>query len=227
MRAKRALLILALILAFIIAAACGDDETTEAESIGPNNDDDDDNDDDDSTGDMYSDDCGIQYGVDPGCDDSDYGCLMVPLLNEDRYNNPEESDCAPALYWNEELAAVALAHSIDMCERDFFDHSNPDGDDPFDRMDDADIGWIAAGENIFWGSGMSVSAALGMAEDGFMDEPECTLNHRSNILNRNFTHVGIGVYECPNGKIFITQDFASFSYDDIRNDPHEYCPNFS
>jgi hypothetical protein len=208
--------------AFVFSLSC-DDDPSEPSGLGGNDDDDD----DDTGGDMYSDECSIDYGDNPGCDADDPACQMTVLMNKDRYLNPDESDCAPALDWHAELAAVALAHSQDMCNRDFFDHSNPDGDDPFDRMDAAGIQWVTAGENIFRVSGVGVDEAVTMGEEAFMDEPECVANHRSNILNRNFTHVGVGVYECGDGYIYITQDFAAFSFGDIRQDPHEYCPGFS
>ncbi|MDH3421639.1 MAG: hypothetical protein OEN00_01520 [Gemmatimonadota bacterium] len=37
--------------------------------------------------------------------------------------------CAP-LTWNWSVAEVALGHSLDMVQRDFFDHVNPDGATP-------------------------------------------------------------------------------------------------
>jgi len=180
----------------------------------------------DDTSNMNSEECKINYSIDPGCDDSDPACLMVRLINKDRFENPAESDCAPALRWSQELANVALAHAMDMCQRQFFDHQNPDGEMPWDRLDDAGISWTAVGENLFLSLGYAVDEAVDVAEESFMDEPECEFNHRSNILGRNFTYVGIGIYECPqDGKLYLTQDFASFEFQDLRNDPHEYCPD--
>jgi len=45
---------------------------------------------------------------------------------------------------------VARALSEDMIARDFFDHVNPDGEDPFDRMADVGITYQTAGENFAW-----------------------------------------------------------------------------
>jgi uncharacterized protein YkwD len=88
-------------------------------------------------------------------------------------------------------------------------------------MTDAGIDFVTAGENVASGSDMAYD--LDDIEDALMDEPECEFNHRGNILNRNFTHVGIGVDHCDDGNMYVTQDFAAFGSNDIREDPHEYC----
>lgn len=172
--------------------------------------------DDDSNG-GGTNDCG-EYG-DVGCtDSSDKSCESAGLANTARYENPEESDCAPSLKWSEELAAVAYAHSKDMCDRGFFDHANPDGEQPSDRMDEVGVDWVAVGENIAMGTSLSAKDA----HDGFMNEPECEQNHRSNILSRFFTHIGVGVYECG-GNAYLTQNFATFSFSDLPDGDHGYC----
>src|SRR5688572_27029279 len=48
---------------------------------------------------------------------------------------------------NEFLTLASRAHALDMAERDFFDHVNPDGEDPTDRAQAAGYDG-AAGENI-------------------------------------------------------------------------------
>lgn len=174
--------------------------------------------DDDNTG---PNNCGYNYDQNPGCDESDEACQMALLINQDRKAHPDESDCAPAIQWNDNLAQVARQHSKDMCDTGIFDHVI-DGKDPFDRMTDAGINFVAAGENIAMGTDGAYSVAD--LEAAFMNEPECQENHRGNILSRDFTHVGVGVYHCTkDGNLYVTQDFASFDYSDIRTDPNEYC----
>lgn len=92
----------------------------------------------------------------------------------------------PALSWHEGAAEVAYLHSLDMDVRDFFDHTNPDGQLPWDRLDEAGIGWSAVGENIARGYGSPTSVM-----DAWMNSS----GHRANILNGTFTHVGIGVHD--------------------------------
>jgi hypothetical protein len=191
--------------------ACGDDSGEDGALVGGGNDD------DDNTG---PNNCGYDYGQNPGCDSSDDACHMATLINDDREANPEESDCAPAIKWDEDLAQVAYQHSKEMCDTGVFDHV-VNGKDPFDRMDAAGIDYVAAGENIAMGTDGYYT--VDDFEVSFMDEPECQLNHRGNILSRDFTHVGIGVHHCSDGNVYVTQDFASYDYEDIRQDAHEFC----
>ncbi|MBQ3463468.1 MAG: hypothetical protein IJH36_10230 [Clostridia bacterium] len=60
--------------------------------------------------------------------------------------------------WDSSLAAVAEKHCADMIARGFFDHNNPDGETPFDRLDKANIGYWMAGENIAAGQSMPEAA---------------------------------------------------------------------
>ncbi|MGY1741997.1 MULTISPECIES: CAP domain-containing protein [unclassified Blastococcus] len=86
------------------------------------------------------------------------------------------------------LAAVARAHSADMRDRGYFDHTDPDGRDPFDRA--AAAGQSARAENIARGQ---ADAAAVMAS--WMDSP----GHRANILDCGLTRLGVGVAEGPGG----------------------------
>lgn len=101
----------------------------------------------------------------------------------DRMNAHRVSLGLSALVWDSRLAAVATAHSQDMEDRDFFSHTNPDGEDPGDRLDGAEVTYRAWGENIAWGytTGAAVLSAW-LASDG----------HRASIENGYFTHHGVG-----------------------------------
>jgi Cysteine-rich secretory protein family len=215
-------ILLLMMTVFLVAAAggCGDDDATSPSGI-------DDDDDDDTPSDLYSDACEIDYGLNMGCEASTPECEHAGLINVDRFYNPDESDCAAALTYDDPVAAVALAHAQDMCDRSFFAHENPDGQSPFDRMDEADVDWVAAGENIFKACGYDLDTVVSLAEEEFMDEPECEQNHRSNILARNFQQVGVGIVECDDGCIYLTQNFVTYDFSDIRDDPHDYCPDLN
>ncbi len=86
------------------------------------------------------------------------------------------------------LDKSALLHSQDMNSRDFFDHTNPDGKTPSDRIrltgfyGKAKSRWT--GENIAAGftDATSVMAA-------WMKSP----GHRANILNSKFSQLGVGI----------------------------------
>lgn len=87
------------------------------------------------------------------------------------------------------LAKSALAHTNRMLEGQFFAHSDPGtGTTPADRIRstgylDSANGW-GVGENI--AMGYSSASATMVA---WMNSP----GHRANILNPNFTHLGVGV----------------------------------
>lgn len=102
-----------------------------------------------------------------------------------------------ALTWDEDCAKVAFAHDVDMDTRQFFDHVNPDGKNPFDRMDAAGLHYQAAGENIAQGY-PTVEAVM----TGWMNSP----GHRANILSGSFSTLGVGVFHGSDG-IYWTQLF--------------------
>ena len=87
------------------------------------------------------------------------------------------------LAWHAGVAAVAQAHTQDMVDRNFFSHTNPDGETPWDRLAAAGITYSYAGENIAYGY-PSASAVLA----AWLASP----GHRANIENPNFTHHGVG-----------------------------------
>jgi uncharacterized protein YkwD len=131
---------------------------------------------------------------------------MWALVNRDRLDpatSAETGGRAQPLRWNEKLAAVARAHSRNMLEQRFFAHVDPDGRTLSRRIDEAGIPWQAAGENI------AIDGTVQGAEGAFMNEPRFQSNHRANILNANYTDVGIGIVQGPDGSLFITQDFVA------------------
>ncbi|ROQ34601.1 uncharacterized protein YkwD [Streptomyces sp. PanSC19] len=95
------------------------------------------------------------------------------------------------------LAALAGAFSADMAARGFFDHTDPDGDTPWVRAEQAGISGMG-GENIARGQ---VDAAAVMAS--WMNSD----GHRANILNCDFTTMGVGVVFGDGGPWW-TQDFG-------------------
>ena len=215
------ILVILIVSATALLLACDSDDESDAVGLVDDDDNDSGDDDDGSSKSLGTNECGTYW--ESGCTDSDdRACTCADLANEHRLEYPEESGCAPSLQWSEALAAVALAHSKDMCDRNFFEHDNPDNESPFDRMDNAGITWVSAGENIAMGTGLSSEQADGL----WMDEPICESNHRSNILSRWFTHIGVGVYDCG-ANVYITQDFATFSFGDLPEGDHPFCgPGF-
>jgi len=137
---------------------------------------------------------------------------MWALVNHERLNpetSAETGGRAQPLRWNENLAAVARAHSRNMLEQRFFDHVDPDGRTLSTRISEAGIPWQAVGENI------AIYTTVPGAEGAFMNEPRFQHNHRGNILNANYTDVGIGIVQGSNGSLYITQDFVAVP--ELRN----------
>lgn len=116
---------------------------------------------------------------------------VAKLINNER----AKLDLDP-LKINSQLSLAAQEYSESMAEDDFVSHTGADGSSPFERMIEAGYQYRAAGENLAAGftTPKSVMAAW-MNSSG----------HRSNILNPNFTEVGIG-YE------FLAKDTGSTNY---------------
>ena len=77
-----------------------------------------------------------------------------------------------------------------MIDRNFFAHNTPDGQTPFDRMKAAGITYSSAGENIAAGQSSPQNVM-----DSWMNSP----GHRANILDPDFTEMGIGYFYNPAG----------------------------
>lgn len=89
------------------------------------------------------------------------------------------------LIWHQETADLALSHSIDMKENNFFDHHSPTTGSIKDRFDSNGINYSMIAENIAFGQGDSIDA-----HEGLMN----SLGHRKNILRNDNTHLGTGTY---------------------------------
>lgn len=130
---------------------------------------------------------------------------MLYLTNQDRtaqQNWQETQGRAHPLQWDDRLAAVARAHSEDMARQGYLSHTGPDGSMPFQRVSYMGIQWLSTGENV------ARAHDAAQAEAMFMDEPKYQQNHRANILNPNYTIVGIGVARDSEGALYITEEFA-------------------
>jgi uncharacterized protein YkwD len=91
----------------------------------------------------------------------------------------------PALAADERLDAAAQVHSDDMVARDYFAHTSPDGTTFVDRARAAGYP-LPGGENIARGPRSPAEVV-----SGWMDSP----GHRANILNCEFTAIGVGLHE--------------------------------
>ncbi|ASN03618.1 CAP domain-containing protein [Virgibacillus necropolis] len=120
---------------------------------------------------------------------------LFDLTNSTRVNHN-----LPVLEWNEAARETARKHSTDMAENQFFSHTNLQGQSPFDRMEEDEIAFTTAGENLAYGQFSSI-----FAHQGLMN----SLGHRKNILHNGFTELGVGVAFNDNNQPFYTENFFS------------------
>ena len=88
----------------------------------------------------------------------------------------------------EALQALAAERSADMAARGYFAHTTPEGVDVFALMEQRGIGFSAAAENLAWNAYPEERAAA-VALEAFLASPP----HRANLLNPEFTQIGVGV----------------------------------
>ncbi|MFC6904229.1 CAP domain-containing protein [Halalkalicoccus tibetensis] len=111
---------------------------------------------------------------------------------------------------DDEIAGIARTHSQDMNERDYFSHTNPEGESPADRFGDLHPSECrAVGENLAYiqtgiGSGGSAEEIAERIVQGWMDSE----GHRENILRDGWDSEGIGVY-MDDGRVDATQKFCT------------------
>lgn len=124
-------------------------------------------------------------------------------------NQARQQQGVAALQYDNALAEIAEKHSIDMIQRNFFAHTNPSGDDPFERMKKAGYtGWRSAGENIGYFTTSNISAmSKQQVAKKFFDMWWNSDGHRRNMLSKNYNRHGTGIYVSGN-KCMATDDFS-------------------
>ncbi|MBM7647887.1 putative YkwD family protein [Bacillus ectoiniformans] len=106
---------------------------------------------------------------------------VAELTNKEREKNglkPLEIDT--------ELSKVARTKSEDMLAKNYFSHTSPTYGSPFDMMKQFGVDYSAAGENIAKGQTTPEEVV-----NAWMNSE----GHRANILNGEFTHIGVGYVE--------------------------------
>jgi uncharacterized YkwD family protein len=118
--------------------------------------------------------------------------MMVNLVNQER----QRAGLKPLIV-DKRLVELGRLKSQDMINNNYFSHQSPTYGSPFDMMKNAGVTYRWAGENI------AGAASVDRAHNGLMNSE----GHRANILNSNFTHIGIGIVPGgPYGMMF-TQMF--------------------
>ena len=100
---------------------------------------------------------------------------------------------------------VARKRSLDMAQLGYLSHSGSEGETWSSLLGSYGVSYAWAGENIARNSYKGVDAAS-TAMVAFMTSP----GHRENILNANFTHVGVAAVTDAAGVTYFTVTFLGF-----------------
>jgi uncharacterized protein YkwD len=117
-----------------------------------------------------------------------------------RVNTARTGAGLPALARSHGLDRIAQAQARDMALRNYFSHTNPDGQLPWDRLAMAglkDYASVHATSDIAY-NGVAENAAKGQESaeaivNGWLQSP----GHRANLMNSRYGYVGTGVYYDP------------------------------
>lgn len=124
----------------------------------------------------------------------DLEARMLELVNQERVKRglkPLKAD--------PELTTVARAHSRDMFAKGYFSHVDLEGKSPADRIREAHVRFLTAGENLAYAHTLSI------AHTGLMNSP----GHRANILHKDYGRVGIGILDGGIYGLMVTQNFRN------------------
>lgn len=129
-------------------------------------------------------------------DANEAGLQLLGLVNQDR-----KRAGLPALVWDDRVAAVARAHSMDMQQTNVVAHISPTTGSAADRVKRAGIRTGAVLENVARAYGVREAHA------GLMNSP----GHRANVMSALATHLGVGVVYgvefAGRKEMFVTQVF--------------------
>lgn len=123
---------------------------------------------------------------------TNYEQEVIRLVNEIRTRNGLK-----ALTYDWELSRVARYKSQDMKDNNYFAHNSPVYGTPFQMIKSFGISYKSAGENIAKGYATPQTVV-----NGWMNSS----GHRANILNANYTRIGVGYVAGGN---YWTQMFIS------------------
>ncbi|MFE8699352.1 CAP domain-containing protein [Cytobacillus sp. FJAT-54145] len=118
---------------------------------------------------------------------------LFDLVNATRVNHD-----LPILIWDNRVRETARKHSLDMAENGYFDHTNLQGQTPFDRMKADGVSYMLAGENLAYGQFSSI-----FAHEGLMN----SLGHRKNVIHPEFEYLAVGVAFNTESHPYYTQKY--------------------
>jgi len=117
---------------------------------------------------------------------SEFLAEIIPRVLVDLTNRNRETLSINGLSLDPVLEAAAQKKADDMAEKGYFAHNSPDGVTPWFWFEEAGYDFLYAGENL----AVHFSDSPEVVE-AWMDSP----SHRANIVNKNFTEIGIAISE--------------------------------
>lgn len=115
--------------------------------------------------------------------------------NEDNTTKTELVGQLGKLTLDEELCKAAQIRAKEIVKK--FEHTRPNGKSCFTVLDEYSIVYSACGENIAAGNQTGKDTFLQWKEDNYKYADQ---GHRRNMLNSNFTKIGIAYTYDPNSK---------------------------
>lgn len=106
---------------------------------------------------------------------------VLRLVNVERKKNGLNE-----LVLSHTLNGIATKKAEDMRDRNYFDHNSPTYGSPFEMLQQFGVDYQSAGENI---------AAGQKSAQNVMNDWLNSSGHRANILNKNYTELGVGYVE--------------------------------
>lgn len=118
---------------------------------------------------------------------------VIALVNAER-----AKEGLASLTMDKQVQAAAQVRAME-CEQ-LFSHTRPNGTSFVTALQEQNVSYRRAGENIAWGQRTPQQVVTGwMNSEG----------HRANIMNPNFTTIGVGYYQNANGTNYWSQLFTS------------------
>jgi len=118
---------------------------------------------------------------------------VVNLVNSER----SKAGLSP-LKLSVSLDKMASAKAADMRDNNYFDHTSPTYGSPFNMMTQFGVSYSYAGENI---------AAGQQSPTEVMNAWMNSSGHRANILNPNYTEIGVGIASGGSYRTYWVQEF--------------------
>lgn len=105
---------------------------------------------------------------------------ILQLVNKER-----QKAGVPDLTLSDKLTQIAYTKAKDMADKNYFSHESPTYGSPFDMLKQFGVSYSYAGENI---------AAGQKSAEEVMNSWMNSSGHKANILNKNYTQLGVGFY---------------------------------